>query len=137
MESRISIISLGVSDLANSTAFYRNGLGLKLRDNESNSYISFFQLNSFLLALYPSELLAADAGVPHQKSVFSGITLAHNVGSKKEVDDILESAYNANAVITKSAEIKSWGGYSGYFKDPDGYLWEIAWNPSLVVDNVP
>jgi catechol 2,3-dioxygenase-like lactoylglutathione lyase family enzyme len=134
MDSRLSIVTLGVADLVDSVAFYREGLGLELKEEMSNNYIAFFQLNGILLALYPSELLAKDAGVPHEKSSFSGITLAQNVASKTDVDKLLELASSAGATITKQGEVKEWGGYSGYFQDLNGYLWEIAWNPYLVID---
>jgi uncharacterized protein len=127
MEPRISIITLGVSDLTLSSAFYRDGLGLPAI--ESFEGVTFFNLKGTWLALYPREALAADAQVPSQGSGFSGFTLAHNVKSKEEVHRVLQQAENAGAKILKPAQDVDWGGYSGYFADPDGYLWEVAWNP--------
>jgi catechol 2,3-dioxygenase-like lactoylglutathione lyase family enzyme len=137
MDSRLSIVTLGVADLVDSVVFYQDGLGFELKKEMSNSYIAFFQLNGILLALYPSEALAKDAGVSHEKSTFSGITLAQNVASKTDVDKLLELASSAGATITKQGEVKTWGGYSGYFQDLNGYLWEIAWNPFIAIDNNP
>ena len=130
MDPRITFVALGVSDLKRSTAFYRDGLHLPLR-KESNDEITFIDMNGTWLSLYPKDLLAEDAGVPAGGSGFSGITLAHNVRTREDVDAGLKEAEAAGATITKPAEDKSWGGYSGYFADPDGYLWEIAWNPHL------
>jgi len=128
LKPRISLITLGVTDLERSTRFYRDGLGLPMYDFEGEG-VAFFTTATTWLGLYPIDALAEDAGVSPARDGFSGMTLAHNVGSKEEVDAVLEEAVNAGAVITKPAEEKDWGGYSGYFSDPDGYLWEVAWNP--------
>ena len=133
MEPRISIITLGVADLARSVEFYRDGLGLVLYDENTES-IAFFQNKGTWLALYPREALAADVGIPTQGSGFSGVTLAHNLRSKEEVDELLEVAVTAGATLVKPAQDTFWGGYSGYFSDPDGYLWEIAWNPFFWIE---
>ena len=133
MEPRISIITLGVSDLARSVAFYRDGLGLTLFDENTES-IAFFQNKGTWLALYPREALAADVGISTEGSGFSGVTLAHNLRSKEEVDDLLAVAVSAGATLVKPAQDTFWGGYSGYFSDPDGYLWEIAWNPHFWIE---
>lgn len=133
MEPRISIITLGVSDLARSVAFYRDGLGLTLFDENTES-IAFFQNKGTWLALYPREALAADVGIATEGSGFSGVTLAHNLRSKEEVDDLLAVAVSAGATLVKPAQDTFWGGYSGYFSDPDGYLWEIAWNPHFWIE---
>lgn len=127
MEPRISIITLGVTDLKRSKQFYKKGLGLPLQKDEDG--IAFFTLSGTWLALYPKEKLAEDARVSVKGSGFSGITLAHNVDSKEKVRAVLKQAKNAGATIVKEAEDVFWGGYSGYFSDPDGYLWEVAWNP--------
>ena len=127
MKPRISMITLGVSDLARATAFYHDGLGLPTQDGFTG--ITFFKLNGTWLALYPREKLAIDAQVDSNGQGFCGITLAHNVRSKAEADSALEEAEKAGAKITKPAQDTDWGGYSGYFSDPDGYLWEVAWNP--------
>lgn len=133
MEPRISIITLGVSDLARSTEFYRDGLGLPLREG-SGEAISFFETTGTWLALYPRDELAADATVPAEGSGFRGFTLAHNLRSKEEVDALLKQAEEAGAEIVKPAQDVFWGGYSGYFADPDGYLWEVAWNPHFRIE---
>ncbi|NTV45671.1 MAG: VOC family protein [Chlorobiales bacterium] len=127
MKPQISIVTLGVSDLARSTAFYRDGLGLPTHGDFPG--ITFFKLNGTWLALFPREELASDAQVSSQGSGFTGITLAHNVSSKAEADALLKEAEKAGAKIIKPAKDTDWGGYSGYFADPDGYLWEVAWNP--------
>ncbi len=133
MEPRISIVTLGVSDLARSVEFYRDGLGLVLYDENTES-IAFFQNKGTWLALYPREALAADVGIPTEGSGFSGVTLAHNLRSKEEVDELLDVAVAAGATLVKPAQDTFWGGYSGYFSDPDGYLWEIAWNPFFWIE---
>jgi uncharacterized protein len=127
MNPKISMVTLGVSDLARSTAFYRDGLGLPAYGNFPG--ITFFELKGTWLALYPRKELALDAQVASEGRGFSGITLAHNVGSKSEVDALMMEAEKAGARVTKPAGDTDWGGYSGYFSDPDGYLWEVAWNP--------
>jgi catechol 2,3-dioxygenase-like lactoylglutathione lyase family enzyme len=132
MEARISIITLGVIDLNTSIRFYRDGLGLPLR--EGSDGIAFFELKGTWLALFPRAALAADANVPVQGEGFPGFTLAHNVGSKEEVDRVLQQAQHAGAFLTKPAADTDWGGYSGYFQDLDGYLWEVAWNPHFWIE---
>lgn len=127
MKPQISIVTLGVSDLARSTAFYRDGLGLPTHGDFPGT--TFFKLNGTWLALFPREELASDAQVSSQGSGFTGITLAHNVSSKADADALLKEAEKAGAKIIKPAKDTDWGGYSGYFADPDGYLWEVAWNP--------
>lgn len=134
MEPRISIITLGVSDLQRSIEFYRDGLGLPLDDREPESDIAFFSFGGMKLALYPRELLAEDATVSPEDSGFSGITLAHNVRSADAVDAQLEEAVDAGAKLVKLGQDVFWGGYSGYFADPDGHLWEVAWNPNFEIE---
>ena len=133
MEPRISIITLGVNDLPRMVAFYRDGLGLTLFDDNTES-IAFFRNKGTWLALYPRAALAEDAGVPTEGSGFSGVTLAHNLRTKEEVDDLLAVAVAAGASLVKPAQDTFWGGYSGYFADPEGYLWEIAWNPHFWIE---
>lgn len=132
MEPRISIITLGVSDLERSTRFYRDGLGLPLQ--EGSEGIAFFQLQGTWLALYPRQALAADAKITPDGTGWPRFTLAHNVRSKEAVDATLEEARAAGALIVKNAQDTDWGGYSGYFSDPDGFLWEVAWNPHFPID---
>ncbi len=128
MEARISLVTLGVADLQRSLRFYRDGLGWTL-SSASGGDVAFFHTGGAILALYPRELLAADANLPAAGSGFGGITLAHNVASKELVDAALAQAAAAGGTILKPAQDAFWGGYSGYFADPDGYPWEVAWNP--------
>jgi catechol 2,3-dioxygenase-like lactoylglutathione lyase family enzyme len=127
MEPRISIITLGVKNLDQSLRFYRDGLGFPTT-RKAEAGIIFFRTNGVCLALYPYAKLARDVSEEFlvERSRFVGITLAHNVRSKEEVDRILKQAEQAGAKIEKPARDADWGGYSGYFSDPDGYLWEIA-----------
>jgi hypothetical protein len=127
MKPKISIITLAVSDLERSTVFYRDGLGLPTYGDYPG--ITFFELSGTWLALCPHHELAGDAQIDPQGSGFRKFTLAHNVSSKEEVDRVMEEAKNAGALVQKPAKQKEWGGYSGYFSDPDGFLWEVAWNP--------
>ena len=132
MEPRISIVTLGVADLEASRRFYRDGLGLPLRAGPDS--IAFFETGGTWLGLYPRELLAEDAQVAAAGSGFRGVTLAHNVRSKAEVDATIEQAVAAGATLQKQATDAEWGGYSGYFADPDGHLWEVAWNPHFWIE---
>ena len=134
MKPRISLVTLGVDDLDASLRFYRDGLGLAtqgiLGTEFEDGAVAFFDLQSGLkLALYPRKSLARDAGLPLEASAVPGFSLGHNVSSKAEVDQVMEQARQAGAVIAKPARETFWGGYAGYFQDPDGHLWEIAWNP--------
>lgn len=130
MEPRISFITLGVSDFARSVRFYRDGLGFPL-SSASQEDVAFFKTGGVVLALHPTDKLAEDAQVPAEGTGFRGVTLAHNVRSREEVSQVLSRAQNAGARITKLAQDTSWGGYAGYFADPDGHLWEVVWNPSF------
>jgi predicted lactoylglutathione lyase len=127
MNPRISMITLGVKDLAESVRFYKEGLGFP--QMKSPPEVAFFTLNGTWLGLYNREALAKDATVQSDGSGFNSFTLAHNVDTEEEVDSIIKNAINAGASIVKEAQKASWGGYSGYFKDPDGHLWEVAYNP--------
>lgn len=133
MDPRLSIVTLGVDDLEEAVAFYRDGLGLP--ELESDGEIAFFDLGGTQLALYPWEALAEDATVSADGSGFRGVTLAHNAESKERVEAVLEEAAAAGATIVKPAQDVFWGGYSGYFADPDGHLWEVAWNPNYEIPN--
>jgi uncharacterized protein len=128
MEPRVSLITLGVSDLDRSLRFYRDGLGLPTTWTGEKGVV-FFQTRGVCLALYPYDELARDVSSEFigPKAKFPGITLAHNVRTKEEVDQILQQALQAGAKIEKPAGDTFWGGYSGYFSDPDGYLWEVAY----------
>lgn len=127
MQPRMSMITLGVSDLSASIRFYRDGLGFPMM--ESPPEVAFFTLNGTWLALYPRHLLAEDAKVSPQGEGFSGFTIAHNVDSDAKVDAVIAQAVSAGAMLVKPGQKVAWGGYSGYFADPDGFLWEIANNP--------
>ncbi len=127
MEQRVSLVSLGVEDLERSTAFYE-ALGWKRADDDASG-ISFFQTGCMIVGLYPRDKLAEDAGVPNDGSGFDGITLAYNVRDKEDVKTVLDEAVAAGAKLVKPAQDVFWGGYHGYFADPDGHLWEVAWNP--------
>jgi len=129
MQPRISLITLGVSDLERSIRFYEQGLSLPRM--ESPPSVAFFNLKGTWLALYGREALAEDAGVPAERGGFAGITLAHNLASKEEVDRLMAEAVAAGARLVKQPQDVFWGGYSGYFADPDGHLWELAWNPQF------
>lgn len=128
MEPRISIITLGVKDLDKSLYFYKNGLGLPTA-RSAESGIIFFQTYGVTLALFPYENLAEDIAGDYNvpRSKFTGITLAHNVRTKEEVHAVLRRAQLAGGRIVKPAQETEWGGYSGYFSDLDGYVWEVAW----------
>lgn len=133
LEQRLTIITLGVSDLKASEAFYSHTFGWT-KTAQSTDDIVFYQLNGIQLALYPRAKLAEDARQDPAGSGFGGFTLAHNAKSEKEVDEIFAGLKNAGAAIIKSPEKVFWGGYSGYVADPDRYLWEIAFNPYLPLD---
>lgn len=128
MKPRISMITLGVKDLPRAKQFYQQGLGLPLHDFDSDE-VAFFQLNGSWLGLYGWDALAKDATVSTVGNGFRGFSLAHNLESEKQVDELIEQAVAAGATLTKPAQKTEWGGYSGYFADPEGHLWEIAWNP--------
>lgn len=127
MKPRISMITLGVKDLEASVRFYRDGLGLP--QMESPPSVAFFTLNGTWLGLYGHDALAEDATVDAAGSGFRGVTIAHNLASEAEVDALMEEAVAAGATLVKEPQKVFWGGYSGYFADPDGHLWEIAHNP--------
>lgn len=131
LEQRISIVTLGVANLKESCVFYER---LRwTRSAASNDSIVFFQAGGMALALYSRIELAADAHVGTKGSGFAGMTLAYNTRSREEVDVVLKEAVAAGACLLKPAEEASWGGYSGYFADPDGFAWEVAWNPHFTV----
>ena len=130
MEQRVSLVTLGVADLAKSREFYER-LGWKKSGN--NDGIVFFQAGGIALALYPRAELAKDANVSADGSGFGGVTIAYNTRSREEVDAVLAEAVRAGAKLLKPAQEAFWGGYSGYFADLDGFLWEVAWNPSFPI----
>ena len=136
MKPRIPLITLGVDDLERAVAFYQDGLGLPTQGivgaEIENGAVAFFNLDSGLkLALWPRRSLAADSGLPLQPGSSTEFSLAHNVATNEEVDGVLAQAEKAGATIVKPAHATFYGGYAGYFKDPDGHLWEVAFNPSF------
>ncbi len=128
MEPRISLITLGVRDLDRARRFYVDGLGLPVQP-ESQAEIVFLGLGAIWLALHPRDMLAADAETTADGSGFRGFTLAHNVRTRAEVDAVLAQAVRAGGRLVRPAHEASWGGYTGYFADPDDFLWEVAHNP--------
>jgi catechol 2,3-dioxygenase-like lactoylglutathione lyase family enzyme len=128
VEPRISLVTLGVTDLERSYRFYKDGLGLPTTGTPADGVV-FFQTSGTTLALYPYDDLVRDVGTGWggARSRFTGITLAHNVRERHEVDTVLELAAAAGGTIVKPAADTFWGGYGGYFADPDEYLWEVAW----------
>ncbi|WP_162426497.1 VOC family protein [Pontibacter pudoricolor] len=133
MEQRITLITLGVKNLQRSRDFYINTFGWKPLET-SNESILFFQLNGIQLALFPQESLADDAGVPADGKGFRGFSLAHNVRSEKEVDELVAYLEAKGVRVLKQPEKVFWGGYSSYIADPDDNLWEIAYNPFIPLD---
>lgn len=138
MKPRVQVITLGVANLERSLTFYRDGLGLATKGIVGTEFedgaVVFFEMNDdLILALYPRVALAKDARVPVGQPNAAELSLGHFVRSKAEVDALMRQAGAAGARVTDAARDRFWGGYSGYFQDPDGHLWEIAWNPKLEV----
>lgn len=138
MKPRIKVITLAVGDLKKSLAFYRDGMGLPTRGIIGTEFedgaVVFFEMNDdLILALYPRASLAKDAKVPATPPSPTEFTIGHIVGSKRGVDVVMEQAEKAGAIVTDPPHDRFWGGYSGYFQDLDGHLWEIAWNPQWEV----
>ncbi|MAM10111.1 MAG: glyoxalase [Rhizobiaceae bacterium] len=134
-QRRISMITLGVDDLAGTTAFYER-LGWK-RSSASQEGVTFFGLDGIVLGLFGRRALAEDAGLsglPDEKPAFSGVALAYNVGSAAQVDETIAFAAQCGGTVVKPGEAVFWGGYSGYFADPEGHLWEVAYNPFSPLD---
>ena len=138
MKPRISLITIGVDDLERSLRFYRDRLGLAtpgiMGTEFEHGAVAFFDLESNLkLAIYPRKSLSKDSGLPLGNSSATEFSIGHNVASKTEVDSVMRQAKDAGAKIVKAAQDTFWGGYAGYFQDPDGHLWEVAWNPQWPV----
>jgi uncharacterized protein len=129
MEPRLSFITLGVADVSASRKFYE-ALGFRA-SSASQSDVAFFDAGGVVLAVFGREALAEDAGVAADKPGFSGVALAHNVQSQTDVDRVLDEAVAAGAKLLKPGQKAFWGGYSGYFADPDGHIWEVAYNPFM------
>lgn len=137
MRPRISVLTLGVDDLERAVAFYRDGLGLATEGIVGKEFehgaVAFFDLQSQVkLAVWARDDLAHDTGLPKTAPCPTGFTIGHNVNHKDEVDEVMEQARKAGARVLKSAQDTFWGGYAGYFQDPDGHVWEIVWNPAFV-----
>ena len=140
LNPRITVLTLAVADLERSLKFYRDGLGLPTKGIVGTEYeggaVVFFNMKGGLtLALFPKKELAKDANVAETRSSPAEFSIGHNVRSKEEVDEVMEQAKKAGAKITKPAQKTFWGGYAGYFQDPDGHLWEIAYNPQLLPED--
>ncbi len=128
MRQKLNLITLGVSDLEESIKFFEKGLKWK-KSSSSTDNLALFPLGGMVLALYPRKLLAEDAMVEDNPTGFSGITISYNAKSEREVDEVMEEVENLGVEIVKPPQKVFWGGYSGYFKDPDGHLFEVAFNP--------
>lgn len=139
MKPRITVITLGVEDLEKSLEFYREGLGLPTEGIVGQEFehgaVAFFDLQPGLkLAIWPRRNISHDAGIPLSPPCPTEFTLGHNVNSKDDVDRVMLQAGAAGAKIVKPPADTFWGGYSGYFQDPDGHLWEVAWNPAWEIE---
>jgi catechol 2,3-dioxygenase-like lactoylglutathione lyase family enzyme len=138
MKPRLTLLTLGVDDLERSVEFYQHGLGFPTKGIVGREFehgaVAFFDLeNGLKLALWARANLAHDTGLPQTPPSSMELSLGHNVNSPEEVDAVMRTAEAAGAEIIKRAQATFWGGYSGYFRDPDGHLWEVAWNPQLTV----
>ena len=138
MKPRITVLTLGVSDLEQSVAFYRDGLGLPTEGIVGQEYehgaVAFFKLHDgLMLALWPRASIAHDSGLSLQPPSATEFTIGHNVGSRDDVDGVMDQATRAGATIVKAAGDTFWGGYAGYFQDPDGHLWEVVWTPNMAI----
>ncbi len=137
MKPRISVLTLGVADLEQSLAFYRDGLGLPTEGIVGREFehgaVAFFDLSGGLkLAIWAQDDIAHDTGLPKQAASATAFTIGHNVLRREEVDETVDAAQRAGAEIIKAPQDTFYGGYAGYFRDPDGHLWEIVWNPAML-----
>lgn len=135
MQARISVITLGVDDLERALRFYRDGLGFATEgivgaEFEHGAVVFIDLQHGLKLALWPRSSLARDSGLALTPPCPTGLSLGHNVASRAEVDAVMEQAAHAGATIVKPAQVTFWGGYAGYFQDPDQHLWEVVWNPA-------
>ena len=140
MKPRISVVTLGVADLEVSLAFYRDGLGLSTEGIVGREFehgaVAFFELSGGLkLAIWAQDDIAYDTGLPKHPASSTAFTIGHNVLHREEVDEIMSAAQRAGAEIIKAAQETFYGGYAGYFRDPDGHLWEIVWNPAMLPED--
>src|SRR2546429_897230 len=139
MNPRVTVITLGVDDLERSLVFYRDGLGFPTEGIVGREFehgaVAFFNLQSgLILAVWPRSDIAYDVKIPKGARSATEFTVGHNVNSKEEVNAVMEQARKAGAIITKAAQDTFWGGFAGYFQDPDGHLWEIVWNPQMKIE---
>ena len=139
MRPRITVLTIGVDDLESSVRFYRDGLGLATAGIVGTEFehgaVAFFDLQPGLqLALWPRASIAHDTGIDQGPASPTEFTIGHNVAGPQEVDAVMGQAAAAGATIVKAAGTTFWGGYAGYFQDPDGHLWEVAWNPAIAVE---
>jgi uncharacterized protein len=137
MKPRITVVTIGVDDLERALRFYRDGMGLRtegiIGQEFEHGAVAFFDLQAGLkLAIWPRNSISHDSGLPPGGPSPTEFTLGHNVSSRTEVDEVMSQASRAGAVVVKPAHDTFWGGYAGYFQDPDNHLWEVAWNPQLV-----
>jgi uncharacterized protein len=140
MKPRITLLTIGVDDLERSLSFYRDGLGFPTKGIVGREFehgaVAFFDLQAGLkLAIWARDDLSHDSGVPKSDRGPTEFSIGHNVGSEEEVDAVMEQAKRAGARIAKQAQKTFWGGYAGYFQDPDGHLWEVAFNPHMIPQN--
>ena len=138
MKPRITVVTIGVDDLERSLRFYRDGLGLPTQGIIGKEFeygaVAFFDLQAGVkLAIWPRKSISRDSGISEGAPSPTEFTLGHNVSSREKVDAVMELARNAGAVIVKEAHDTFWGGYAGYFQDPDQHLWEVVWNPDLEI----
>jgi catechol 2,3-dioxygenase-like lactoylglutathione lyase family enzyme len=138
MKPRIKVLTLGVDDLERSLAFYRDGMGLETKgitgqQFEDGAVVFFYMNDDLILALWPTASLSKDAKIAATQTRLGAVSIGHIVNSREEVDAVIRQAEQAGAVVTDPPHDRFWGGYSGYFRDPDDHLWEIAWNPQWSV----
>ena len=138
MKPRVTVITIGVDDLERALRFYRDGLGFRTDGIVGKEFehgaVAFFDLQAGLkLAIWPRTSISHDSGIPLSSPSPTEFTVGHNVSSRAEVDAVMQQAQNAGAVIVKPADDTFWGGYAGYFQDPDQHLWEIVWNPQWAI----
>lgn len=142
MKPRITVITIGVDDLERALRFYRDSLGLATEGIIGSEFehgaVAFFDLQAGVrLALWPRKSIAHDSGIPEGPASPTEFTLGHNVNSKEEVNTVMEHARHGGATIVKEAHDTFWGGYAGYFQDPDSHVWEVVWNPALPIQDEP
>jgi len=136
IKPRVTLLTLGVDDLERAVAFYRDGLGLPTEGIVGQEFehgaVAFFELEGIRLALFPRDNLAHDMGIAKTAPSVTDFSIAHNVRTREEVDAVMSQAQAAGGAILKPAQETFWGGYAGYFQDPDGHAWEVAWNPQML-----